>query len=326
MANKINNGIGKNTSIRTAITELFKIQYPIIQGGMIWVSGWKLAAAVSTAGGLGLIGAGSMSPELLDYHIQKIKGSCDKPFGVNLPLFNRYSDKFVDVCLKNKVKIIFTSGGSPNKYTSILKENGVKVGHVVPSAKLAQKVEKAGCDAVVAEGTEAGGHNGFEEITSINLWPCVVDSVDIPVIAAGGIIDGRGMAAAMALGASGIQIGSRFAITEESSASPRYKQAVVSAEEADTRLHFRSFMPIRALINPYVQRAIDAERSGASPEELKRIKGSKRARIGIFEGDEIEGEMEIGQAAERIRSIISAGEVVQKVIEEYDKTVSKLRA
>ncbi len=312
-------------SIPTRVSALFGIRYPVVQGGMIWVSGWRLAAAVSNTGGLGLIGAGSMSPELLDEHIMKLREATDARFGVNIPVSNRHADGFVRVCLQRGVEAVFTSAGSPRKFTQRLKEAGVVVAHVAPSVALAKKVEAAGCDAVVAEGTEAGGHNGFEEITSINLWPAVADAVSIPVIAAGGIVDGRGVAAALALGASGVQLGTRFALTKESSASQRYKEAVVRADERDTRLYLRRYMPTRALINAYVQDAIEAEASGAPQAELAAIRGVGRARRGIFEGDENQGEMEIGQAAGRVFEILSAAQVVQKIVAEYEGTVAHLQ-
>ncbi len=308
----------------TALTDLFNIQVPIIQAGMIWVSGWKLAAAVSRAGGLGLIGAGSMRPEVLDLHLTRMKDNCDRPFGVNLPVFNPYAEALAEVCLRHEVKIIFSSAGSPKRFTPMFKRAGARVVHVVPSVALAKKVEAAGCDAVVAEGTEAGGHNGFEEITSINLWPSVVDAVRIPVIAAGGIVDGRSMAAAMALGAAGVQVGTRFAATPESSANAGYKDAIVRAGEADVKLYLRRFMPTRTWVNPYVKRTIDAEQRGATREELDELRGSGRARQGIFEGDQEEGELEMGLAASRVEKILGAEQVVREMVDEFWHTIGKL--
>ncbi|MCP4679791.1 MAG: nitronate monooxygenase [Deltaproteobacteria bacterium] len=310
--------------MQTRVAALFDIHYPIVQGGMIWVSGWRLAAAVSNAGGLGLLGAGSMRPDLLDEHITKLLRASSAPFGVNIPVSNEHAEAFVEICLQRRVNAIFTSAGSPRKFTPRLKEAGVTVAHVVPSVTLARKVEAAGCDAVVAEGVEAGGHNGFEEITSINLWPAVADAVSIPVIAAGGIVDGRGMAAALALGADGVQVGTRFAVTEESSASTRYKDAVVGAAETDAKLYLRRHMPTRALVNAYLQDAIEAEASGASKVELAAIRGVGRARRGIFEGDINEGEMEIGQAAGRVLEILPAAQVVRRIVDEYEMVVSEL--
>jgi enoyl-[acyl-carrier protein] reductase II len=310
--------------VKTKITDLFQICYPIVQGGMAWVSGWKLAAAVSNAGGLGLIGSASMSASLLDDHLQKLQSACDKPFGVNITLAEHRVEDIIDTCIERGVKVVFSSAGSPKKYTPKLKEAGITVVHVVPSAKLAQKVEAAGCDAVVAEGVESGGHAGFDEITSICLWPKVADAVSIPVIAAGGIFDGRGMAAALALGAEGVQIGTRFALTEESSASRAYKEAALAAGEADTRLYLRKYMPTRSLVNDYVNRAVLAEKNGASLRELKEIRGYYRAKNGIFEGDLAEGDLEIGQNVGSIDQIFSATTVVQKVVEEYRRTVGDM--
>jgi enoyl-[acyl-carrier protein] reductase II len=312
-------------NIRTRISNIFGIDYPIIQGGMIWVSGWRLASAVSNAGGLGLIGAGSMSPALLIEHIKKCRANCKKPFGVNIPVSNRHADDFVDICIQHSVPAVFTSAGSPQKYTGRLKSAGIKVAHVSPNAKLARKVEDAQCDAVIAEGTEAGGHNGRDEITSVNLWPSVADAVSIPMISAGGIVDGRGMTAAFALGAEGVQLGTRFAITKESSANNAYKEAALLAKESDTRLYLRNLMPTRAIANPYLERATELEFSGAQADELMDFRGNGRARKGIFEGDTIRGELEIGQATGRIDQILSAAQVVDKIVEEFHSTAQKLQ-
>jgi enoyl-[acyl-carrier protein] reductase II len=308
----------------TRVTELFGIRFPIVQGGMAWVSGWKLASAVSNAGGLGLIGAASMTPDLLRAHIEKMRRASDKPFGVNIPLAERHADEAIAVCLDLGVKIVFTAAGSPKRFNPRLKEAGITVVHVVPSAKLARKVEDAGCDAVVAEGHESGGHAGFEEITSLCLWPGVADAVRIPVIAAGGLMDGRGLVAALALGADGVQVGSRFAVTVESSASQAYKEAAVAAGEADARLYLRRVMPTRSLANDYVNRVLEAEGRGAAAEELRDIRGRFRAKKGIFEGDLVEGDLEIGQVAGRLRGIPSAGQVVEEMIDEYWRTVEGL--
>jgi enoyl-[acyl-carrier protein] reductase II len=308
----------------TSVTELFGVDYPIVQGGMIWASGWRLAAAVSNAGGLGLIGAGSMGSALLEEHVLKLKAACGKPFGVNIPVSHKRAGDLIDVCLQHKVPIVFTSAGGPGKHTDRLKAAGVRVAHVVPSAKLARKAEAAGCDAVVAEGTEAGGHNGFQEITSMVLWPSVVDAVEIPVIAAGGIADGRGMAAAFALGAKGVQVGTRYALTEESSAHDAYKEAVLRSEQGDIPLYLRSYMPTRAIANEYVKSAIRAERDGASIEELARIRGKGRSRRGIFEGDLEQGELEIGQVGSSVERIASAREVTLEMIAQYKRVIARL--
>ena len=318
----VQKGSTMSKNMKTRVTELFGITYPIIQGGMIWISGWKLAGAVSRAGGLGLLGAGSMDSRCLARHVGKLQDSCSQPFGVNIPVAHPESEAFVDICIRSGVKIVFTSAGSPGKFTDQLKDAEVIVVHVVPSTKLALKVEAAGCHAVVAEGTEAGGHNGFEEITSLNLWPAVADAVEIPVIAAGGIADGRGMAAAFALGAECVQLGSRFAVTEESSASPQYKEAVLKAGEADARLYLRRLMPTRALMNAYLGRAVEAEDGGATGEELLEFRGHGRTRKGIFEGDLNEGELEVGQAAGRIDELLPASEVITRMVSSYRRIMS----
>ena len=310
--------------IPTRITALLQIRYPIIQGGMIWCSGWKLASAVSNAGGLGLIGAGSMTPELLKEHIGKTQSATSAPFGVNIPVSNDHADGHVQTCIRGGVKIVFTSAGSPKKYTEKLKAAGVTVLHVVPSAKLAQKVELAGCDAVVAEGTEAGGHNGFEEITSLCLWPHVALAVSIPVIGAGGVASGSGLAAALALGLDGVQVGTRFALSHESSAHPAYKEAAIRAREGEIRLYLRRLMPTRAIVNDYVTRATEAEQAGASPEELREIRGWGRAKQGIFHGDLSQGELEIGQVAGTIEQIFSVDEIVQSFVKEYREAAGRL--
>lgn len=311
-------------TIATPITELLGIRYPIVQAGMIWVSGWKLAAAVSRAGGLGVIGSGSLTAELLEEHVRKYQASCDAPFAVNVPVLYQHSEECIEVCVRCSVPIVITSAGSPKRFTPMLKRAGITVIHVVPSAALALKVEAADCDAVISEGTEAGGHNGAEEVTSVNLWPAVVDAVQIPVIAAGGIADGRGLAAALALGCAGAQVGTRFALSVESSAHDSYKEAGVRAGETDARLYLRRLMPTRALVNEWVKRAIGAEANGASRETLSELLGRGRTRRGIFEGDEVEGELEIGQVAGRIDEILPAGEIVQRMVDEYRETAERM--
>ncbi len=300
------------------ITQLFNIQYPIIQAGMIWASGWRLASAVSNAGGLGIIGAGSMYPAILKEHIQKFKAACSKPFAVNLPLLYPDIDQHIQIIIQEKVPIVFTSAGNPKTYTSILKQNGIKVVHVVSSSKFALKAEAAGCDAVVAEGFEAGGHNGREETTTLVLIPAVKKAITIPLIAAGGIATGRQMLAAMILGADGVQIGSRFVCTEESSAHQSFKEAILKAEEGDTQLQMKKTVPVRLLNNQFAQQIRAAELNGASAEELKEILGRARAKKGMFEGNLIEGELEIGQVSSLIRTILPANEVVEEIWGEFN--------
>ncbi len=290
----------------------------------MWASGWRLAAAVSNAGGLGLIGAGSMDSGLLEEHVVKLRAACEKPFGVNIPVSNKRAGDLIDVCLYRKVPIVFTSAGGPGVYTDRLKAAGVKVAHVVSSDKHARKAEAAGCDAVVAEGTEAGGHNGLQEITSMVLWPSVVDAVKLPVIAAGGIADGRGMAAALALGAEGVQVGTRYALTKESSAHDAYKEAVLRSGQGDIPLYLRSYMPTRAIANEYVKSVIAAQRDGATDGELVQIRGVGRSRRGIFEGDLEQGELEIGQVGSSVERIISAREVTLEMIAQYKRVIARL--
>ncbi len=311
--------------ISTRISTLFGIQYPIIQGGMVWVSGAKLAAAVSEAGGLGLIGAGSMKPDLLRTHIQKVKSLTLKPFGVNVPLLRKDAEDLLRVLVDEGVTIVFTSAGSPKKYTPHLQEAGCKVVHVVPAVKFAKKVEDAGCDAVVAEGFEAGGHNGVDMVTTMALIPQVVDAVKIPVIAAGGIADGRGIAAALALGASGVQIGTRFAATVESSAHDKYKQSILAADDTGTAFALAKIGPARMIHNTYSRKVQEAEARGASPEELRELMGNKREKMGIFDGDLDEGQLEAGQGAGLIRSIPPVSELMIQLIDEYEKAVARFR-
>lgn len=300
------------------ITTLFGIRYPLIQAGMIWASGWRLASAVSNAGGLGLLGAGSMYPEVLREHIQKCKAATDKPFGVNVPLLYPDIEQLMQIIVEEKVPVVFTSAGNPKTWTGFLKEKGIKVVHVVSSSKFAQKAEAAGCDAVVAEGFEAGGHNGREETTTMVLVPAVCAAVKIPVIAAGGIATGRQMLAAMVLGAEGVQIGSRFVCTPEASSHLAFKEAIVKAEEGDTQLAMKKVVPVRLLKNKFAEEIKEAEMRGASEEELKNILGRARAKKGMFEGDMNEGELEIGQVSALIHDIKPAAEIVEEVIYEFE--------
>lgn len=312
--------------IHTVITQRLGIRYPIISGGMIWASGWRLAAAVSEAGGLGLVGSGSMTPAVLSHHLERALSATKAPIGVNVPIMHQHAAQNLQVALDHGIKIFFTSAGSPRQHTERLKSQGAFVAHVVPCAKLARKVEAAGCDAVVAEGTEAGGHNGFEELTSMVLWPAVARAVTIPVIAAGGIADGRAMAAALALGAGAVQVGTRFALTVESSAHDNYKAAALAADESSPKLYLRRFMPTRALVNEYLGRAMAAEHRGASNAELSELLGRGRAHRGIFEGDAVEGELEIGQVAGSIEDIPTVAQVVRDMVATYRQTVSQMPA
>ncbi|TDO28635.1 NAD(P)H-dependent flavin oxidoreductase [Sediminibacterium goheungense] len=300
------------------IVDLFSIRYPLIQAGMIWASGWRLASAVSNAGGLGLLGAGSMYPEVLREHIQKCKAATDKPFGVNVPLLYPDIEQLMQIIVEEKVPIVFTSAGNPKTWTGFLKENGIKVVHVVSSSKFAKKAEEAGCDAVVAEGFEAGGHNGREETTTMVLIPAVCEVVKIPVIAAGGIATGRQMKAAMVLGAEGVQIGSRFVCTPEASSHLAFKEAIVKAQEGDTQLAMKKVVPVRLLKNKFAEEIREAELRGASEEELKNILGRARAKKGMFEGDMQEGELEIGQVSALIHNIKPAAEIVEEIIYQFE--------
>ncbi|GAB2678285.1 nitronate monooxygenase [Flavihumibacter cheonanensis] len=303
------------------ICGLFGIQYPIIQGGMIWASGWRLASAVSNAGGLGLLGAGSMYPEVLKEHIQQMKAATDKPFGVNVPLLYPDIEQLMDLIISEGVKIVFTSAGNPATWTTKLKEQGITVVHVVSSSKFARKAEAAGCDAVVAEGFEAGGHNGREETTSFVLIPAVRAAVNIPVLAAGGIATGRQMLAAMVLGADGVQLGTRFVASEEASSHPAFKQALISSQEGDTQLSMKKLVPVRLLKNAFYQRVWEAEQRGADPAELKEILGRARAKKGMFEGDLEEGELEIGQVSALVKEILPANEIIRNLITEFRAAV-----
>ncbi len=306
------------------VTTLFNIQYPIIQGGMIWASGWKLASAVSNAGGLGLIGAGSMYPQVLREHIQQCKAATDKPFGVNVPLLYPDIDELVQIMIEEKVPVVFTSAGNPKTYTARLKAEGIKVVHVVSSSKFAKKAEEAGCDAVVAEGFEAGGHNGREETTTLVLIPAVKAAVSIPVIAAGGIATGRQMLATMVLGAEGVQIGSRFICTPEASSHANFKEAILGAAEGDTQLSMKKLVPVRLLKNEFFRQIDAAETRGAEPEELKQILGRARAKRGMFEGDLHEGELEVGQVSALIHEIKPAAAVVEEIMSDYHTAMRSL--
>lgn len=310
--------------MQNRVTELFGIKYPIISGGMVWCSGWRLASAVSNAGGLGLIGAGSMYPEVLREHIQKCKAATDKPFGVNVPLMYPDIEAIMDIIISEGVKIVFTSAGNPKTWTKKLQENGIKVAHVVSSSKFALKCQEAGVDAVVAEGFEAGGHNGREETTTLTLIPQVRQNLELPLIAAGGIATGNGMLAAFALGAEGVQLGTRFALTRESSASEEFKNMCIDLNEGDTMLSLKKLSPTRLIKNEFYKQVQEAEDKGASVEEMRELLGRGRSKKGIFEGDLVQGELEIGQIASHIKSLPTAGEVIESIISEFNNTAKKL--
>ena len=299
------------------ITKLFGIDYPIIQAGMIWASGWRLASAVSNAGGLGLIGSGSMYPDVLREHIQKCKAVTSKPFGVNVPLLYPDIDKHIQIIVEEGVKIVFTSAGNPKTWTNVLKEKGITVVHVVSSSKFARKAEEAGCDAVVAEGFEAGGHNGREETTTMVLIPAVAGAVNIPVMAAGGIATGRQMLAAMVLGAEGVQVGSRFVASDEASSHISFKNAVINSSEGDTILTMKQLTPVRLIRNNFFEAVQNAEQKGASVDDLKQLLGRARAKKGMFEGDLNEGELEIGQVSSLIKNILPAAAIVDEIWSEF---------
>jgi len=311
-------------NITNEVTKLFSITYPIIQAGMVWAAGWRLAAAVSNCGGLGLIGSGSMKPELLREHIQKCRAATQKPFGVNIPLLREDAEALVHVAIKEQIKIVFSSAGNPEKFINLLKENGCIVVHVVSSVRQAEKAARVGCDAIVGEGVEAGGHNGRDEITTLCLIPQLADAVTIPVIAAGGIADGRQIAAALCLGAQGVQIGTRFAATIESSAHEQYKQMVAAASDNGTVLAFRKLALVRMLKNGFAQRAVKAEAEGWNEAQLEELLGKKRERAGIFEGDEVEGEMEAGQSSGLVKEILPVEVVFKNLIQEYAAAKSLL--
>ncbi|ULQ56578.1 nitronate monooxygenase [Flavihumibacter rivuli] len=303
------------------ITRLFEIDYPIIQAGMIWASGWRLASAVSNAGGLGILGAGSMYPHVLKEHIQKCKAATERPFGVNIPLLYPNMEELVRIIVEEGVKVVFSSAGNPKTWTPVLKANGIKVVHVVSSSKFALKAQEAGCDAVVAEGFEAGGHNGREETTTLVLVPAVAQAVEIPVIAAGGIATGRQMLAAMVLGAEGVQVGTRFVASEEASSHQAFKDAVIHSNEGDTQLSMKKLVPVRLLKNKFYHEVFEAEQRGASEEELKQLLGRARAKKGMFEGDMDEGELEIGQVSSLIKDILPAGKIVRNLWQEFQEAL-----
>jgi len=311
--------------MNSKITQLLGIKYPIIQAGMVWVSGWKLASAVSNCGGLGLIGTGSMKSDLLKEHLQKCKAATYKPFGVNIPLLRKDANDLVQVCLDEGVKIFFTSAGNPKSFTSLLKEHGCIVVHVVANLKYGLKAQEAGCDAVVGEGVEAGGHNGADQITTFCLIPQLVDKLTIPVIAAGGIVDGRGILAALSLGAEGVQIGTRFASTVESSAHDNYKQEIVKSGDQDTTLAFKKIGLIRMMKNDFAIRAMKAENEGWNEAQLRELLATKRERAGIFEGDLIEGELEAGQGAGLINDIPIVKDLFERLLKEYETAKEVLR-
>jgi len=306
------------------ICDLFGIKYPVIQGGMVWCSGWRLASAVSNSGGLGLIGAGSMYPEVLEEHIIKTRNATTNPFGVNVPLMYPELDKIMEIIIGQKVEIVFTSAGNPKFWTGRLKEAGIKVVHVVSSAIFAEKCDAAGVDAIVAEGFEAGGHNGREETTTLALIPSVRKITGLPLMAAGGIATGRAMLAAMALGADGVQIGSRFAVATESSAHPGFKQMICALGEGGTRLALKKLTPVRLVKNAFFEKVNEAELRGATADELRELLGKGRAKKGMFEGDLEQGELEIGQVASLIDSIKPANQIMSEIIEEYYSTLAEI--
>jgi enoyl-[acyl-carrier protein] reductase II len=300
-----------------SIKKLFNIEYPIIQGGMVWCSGWRLASSVSNAGGLGLIGAGSMYPQVLREHIQKCRLATSNPFGVNVPLLYPDIEQIMHIIVEEKVEIVFSSAGNPALWTSYLKENNIRVVHVIANKKFAEKAVESGVDAIVAEGFEAGGHNGREETTTLCLIPEICDAVSVPVIAAGGIGSGKAMLAAFALGAEGVQIGSLFAASNESSAHRRFKEAIVKAKDGDTKLSMKSLMPVRLLKNDFYRAVEKAEAEGANRAQLMELLGRGRAKNGMFEGDLIEGELEIGQVASYINEIKPAAQIINEVWTEF---------
>lgn len=308
------------------VTELFGIQYPVIAGGMVWCSGWRLAAAVSNAGGLGLLGAGSMHPETLIEHIDKMNAATDKPWGINIPLMYPEIERLIEIIIEKGVKIVFTSAGSPKKYTARFHEAGIKVAHVVSSSKFAKKCEEAGVDAVVAEGFEAGGHNGREETTTLALIPQVRDAISLPLIAAGGIGSGKAMLAAMALGAEGVQIGTLFAVSEESSASDAFKQLCVDLGEDGTMLALKKISPTRLIKNELFAKIAEAESRGAEADELRELLGRAASKRGIFEGDLENGELEIGQIASTIKEVKPVAQIMHELITDFHTTQSKIQS
>ena len=310
--------------MKNRITTLFQIQYPIIQAGMVWCSGWRLASAVSNAGGLGIIGSGSMYPDVLDHHIRKCKEATNQPFAINIPLLYPDIDQHIEHIINHNVPIVFTSAGNPKTWTTELKKHGITVVHVVSSAKFALKAEDAGCDAVVAEGFEAGGHNGREETTTLVLIPTVKEAIRIPLIAAGGIGTGRSMLAAMVLGAEGVQIGSRFVCSEESSAHLNFKNAVIDAKEGDTMLSMKELVAVRLLKNEFFNQVKEAEDNCATKEQMAKLLGRGRAKKGMFEGELQEGELEIGQISGMINDVQPAAEIVNEIWNEFNLAKSKI--
>lgn len=310
-----------NTLKNNRVTQLLGVDYPIIQAGMVWASGWRLCSAVSNAGALGVIGSGSMYPDILEENIVKCKAATNKPFAVNLPILYSEIEKHLEIIFRNKIKIVITSAGNPALYTPLFKEHGIKVMHVVSSKRFAEKAEKAGCDAVIAEGFEAGGHNGREETTSMVLIPLVSSSVSIPVIAAGGIATGRQMLAAMVLGAEGVQIGSRFVASEEASSHINFKNAVVNSSEGDTALTLKEIVPVRLMKNSFYDDIVKARINHASLEELKKLLGKGRAKRGMFQGDLEQGELEIGQVSALIRDIKPAAEIVKDIWRQFNEAI-----
>jgi len=310
--------------MQNRITELFNIRYPIIQAGMVWCSPWELASAVSNAGGLGLIGAASMYPDVLRTHITRCKDATDKPFGVNVPLMYPDIDKIMEIIANEGVKIVFTSAGNPKMWTQYLKEKGITVVHVISSLKFAEKSQQAGVDAIVAEGFEAGGHNGREETTTMCLIPVIREAVDLPLLAAGGIATGRAMLAAMVLGADGVQIGTRFAASEEASGHVNFKNKILEISEGHTKLTMKKLVPVRMIKNAFYQQVQEAEDRGATVEELKEVLGRARAKKGMFEGNLDEGELEIGQISAMIKEIKTAAEIVREIIDEFNAVKKQL--
>ena len=310
--------------MQNRITETFGIKYPIVQGGMIWNSGWRLASAVSNAGGLGLIGAGSMYPEVLLEHIQKCKEATDKPFGVNIPMLYPNIEEIIEIVIKEKVPIVFTSAGNPRTYTAKLQSHGIKVAHVVSSVKFALKAQEAGVDAIVAEGFEAGGHNGREETTTLTLIPMVAKVLDVPLLAAGGIATGQAMLATMVLGADGVQVGSRFVASEESSAHEAFKQHVVESEEGETILTLKELAPVRLMRNKFYEEVEALYKQSPTREQLIELLGRARAKRGMFEGDLEQGELEIGQVSSQLDSILPAGKIVENMMKEFQQAKERV--
>lgn len=311
--------------INSRICSLFGTRLPIVQGGMIWCSGWQLASSVSNCGGLGLLGAGSMYPDVLREQIVKCRNRTEKPFGVNVPLLYPQIDEIIKIIIEERIKIVFTSAGNPSAWTSKLKDNGITVAHVVSSAKFAEKAQKAGVDAVVAEGFEAGGHNGREETTTLCLIPSVRQTIDLPLIAAGGIGSGKAILAAMALGADGVQIGSLFAASSESSAHPSFKERIAQAKEGDTFLTLKELAPVRLLQNEFLEKVKQAYAQGSSTESLKELLGRGRAKKGMFEGDLVEGELEIGQISSMISNIRPVSEIIADLVVDFNQSLSSVK-